>query len=104
MHFQQLGTDQPIQAKWVGHVLPQVFWNTLAIVVLTAIALSFLNLSHAIHTFLQLQRVISDPAGWFLCLLSISVWPSSFICVLEDIEQSVSVVTRRCRILRIGGG
>lgn len=56
-----------LSGRWVGPVLPPVFWGTLSLI-LCVVILLLLNVTQARHAFEQIQSVISDTAGWFFVL------------------------------------
>ncbi len=53
--------------KWVGPVLPPVFWGTLSLI-LSVVILLLLNATRAAHVFEQIQSGVSEAAGWFFVL------------------------------------
>ena len=54
--------------KWVGIILPEVFWGTLLVILCVIIVLS-LHMNQAQHLFLLIQSVMSDITGWFFVLI-----------------------------------
>ncbi len=77
--------------RWVGPVLPPVFWGTLAFI-LCVVMLVLLNAIHSRHVFVQIQSAVSDIAGWFF-VLSVNI----FLGVLIYLSFS------KYRMIRLGG-
>ena len=77
--------------RWIGPVLPQVFWSALFLILCVAI-LSWFYASQAREVFEQIQNTISDLAGWFF-VLSVNL----FLAVI------VYLCFSKYRTIRIGG-